>query len=102
MAYSRVSSPETVERMVASPQRTSWGAATAIGVPRKKASSVTVPKMPLLLLMPIVPMSRCTEKSPFSSPGSPAAPFFTALTEVGIIEPFCSVINWAVSTSVMP
>ena len=77
--------------------------ATGTGVPPERNSpSATVPKMPPSLLTVTVPTSRCTEKSPFSSPGSPFLPFFTALTVVSMMEPEASGISWAVSTSVMP
>ena len=101
--YSAVSSLEMVVRIVAGPVLTWRAVATGTGVPaRRKSGSATVPKMPPSLLIETVPTSRWTEKSPFSSPGSPLAPFFTAFTVVSMMEPQASGISCAVSTSVMP
>ena len=89
--------------MVAGPVVIWPAAATGTGVPpERKSGSATVPKMPPLLLTVTVPTSRWTEKSPLSSPGSPLAPFFTALTVVSMMAPEARGMSWAVSTSVMP
>ena len=88
--------------MVAGPVVTWLRWATGRAVPETKSPSATVPKMPPVVLADTVPTSCWAVKSPFSWPGSPFSPFFTAFTEVSIMEPLARGISWTVSVSVMP
>ena len=58
--------------------------------------------MPCSVLAYRVPKSAVRSKSPWSSPGSPAAPFFTSETVAPMMLPVSRGMSLAVSTSLMP
>ena len=95
-------SPLMLERISAGPVWTWSGAATATACPRAKSHWFRTPNTPRSVLAQRLPMSSVRLKLPRSSPGSPALPFLTALTEASITAPSPSGIRRPVSLSVIP
>ena len=75
-----------------------------MGSPSRSVNSPgsSVPKTPLVVLAYRSPKSVARSKSPRSSPASPMAPFFTAFTVEGRMDPEAKGIRSAVSASVIP
>ena len=87
-AYSRVSVPETLERIVALPVWTC--AAAAVGSGEASCGGAMVPKMPRSVLLRIVPLGLRPVTAPWSAPGVPTSPRVTDVTAAGRARPLRS------------
>ena len=87
-AYSRVSVPETFERIVALPVWTC--AAAAVGSGEASCGGAMVPKMPRSVLLRIVPRGLRPVTAPCSAPGVPTSPRVTDVTAAGRARPLRS------------